>query len=1745
MARFNAGTVMLQVAPSMRGFHKKVGREAEAAGELIEKRIGEASEKALNEEIRRREKAEKKLAKAKLANVEAAGRAQEAQIARQEARAAAAAERAAAKAVADEERQRAKLDAVAKKATDKRAADEARAEKERTDAATKAAKKAAAERERIDKEHADAVEKAAKKAAAERERERKAEVRDAEKAARDAEKLAERARARALADAEKEMNAAQRRLDKEAEDAEKAATRARNRARKLKEDEAARAARDEEKAQKAALREVERGLAAAARAQEREEKANQKRLERETAARAREIERQEKLLERAAERRAVLAERLAEKEARLRERAEQRQALNDGRLRQNMQMAELDGRASVATLDDRATRRLAKQISQQFSAGEVKIPVELTGEGEAVAQYNALRSRLESLRGMKIGVDIDSRGFAAEYAAIVAAMRRLNGMTANPDVRMNSAKFLAEAAAMGAAQKGMASGSKDLAKSNEEMENSTGGAANSFRAMNGMLLAAVTIGPALIPILGGITAGLLGVAAGAMTVGTALGVGLLGLSGIGGALSALSDRDKDVRKKAATPKKPDSSTSNDEAARARAIRDAVQGLSDARRAAARAEEKGLRAIADAEKNLADAKVDAAERSAKAEQDLVRARADALARNQRAEESLANSQKSARKAQETLNEARRQAARDVEDLALRVRGAALDEQQSVYDMQRARIRYNAVLEDDQATSRERDEARIAYEQAILQNEEMKLSNERLAEEAKKSEEQGIEGSEAVVRAKEDVRDANLAVMDAEKAVRTTSEEGRESVLEAEREVVDTRLEGIERIADAELRLSDSVADMEETRYQSMRRIQDAQERLADALARSSSAAAAGVDEFDSSLFELNESMNKLSPAGQRFAEWLYGLKPLLDLLRFNVQETFLPGLQTALGNIIDRYGPEFAEFMSTMGTALGDSSIAFSDWLTSPEMATFFETMAENMPAWLGIFTDITTGGLGGLLGIFTALAPAATTIGQAIADAALGFSAWANSEEGQESLQKFGDYLVQIGPEVWQLFAAAVGALASIFEALSPFGEQVMTFLTAFFAWISDMDPETLSVIVRGILALVAAFQILFTILALVGTVLGLAAVGISGVVLAVIAIVIVAVVAIIYFWDEISTFFKNVGKTVSEWYDKNLAPTVDKIGKAFNWVYEEVIKPVWNAVAAVFKWVWDEIILPIFQNLQSWFSIIGAAVGIVYNLWVIAWDLVGGLFSKLWNDYLSPVWENHIKPFFDTIGNFIEKEIKPAWEKGVELLGEVWDKLKGLVAKPVKWVIDSVINDGVIDKFNSFAKNFPGTVEIPRIPLPGWAADYATGGVLPGYTPGRDVHTFRSPTGGTLNLSGGEAILRPEVTRALGKRWVDKVNGLAMSGGTHAVMRHVGGFASGGVLPTLGSAGPVSSFSLGGIWDGIKDIAGGAVDALKDVVDSVAQFIKDPTAALQAVVDGLIGTFSGGDMDGTFGSMVKGVPKKVVQVAADYVRSIFTDSVIADADAAKAAEAAVEASGGLAGAPVIDDGGRTWVNPSQGPVTSRYGMRFLFGRNNLHAGTDIAGGGPTYAASNGIVRDVGWNLLTGRTGYGVLVQHTPQLTTYYGHNPTNGVFVNKGQVVAPGQRLGTQGKTGQVTGVHLHYEVATGGNPNSSIDSYPFMLQRGIKLGQNAPLYDEGGYLRPGLNTVLNATGKPEPVLTTKQLDLLTEAAGLRSSDVGSSPLAGATFYSYDPSDVADRLRIERNRDLAMAGLAEIGVTL
>ena len=88
------------------------------------------------------------------------------------------------------------------------------------------------------------------------------------------------------------------------------------------------------------------------------------------------------------------------------------------------------------------------------------------------------------------------------------------------------------------------------------------------------------------------------------------------------------------------------------------------------------------------------------------------------------------------------------------------------------------------------------------------------------------------------------------------------------------------------------------------------------------------------------------------------------------------------------------------------------------------------------------------------------------------------------------------------------------------------------------------------------------------------------------------------------------------------------------------------------------------------------------------------------------------------------------------------------------------------------------------------------------------------------------------------------------------------------------------------------------------------------------------------------------------------------------------------------------------------------------------------HAGIDLVCpvGTPVYAAYGGVVELVGTNIVTGRTGRGVLIKNPDGERQYYGH--LSEIQVVQGQKIAMGEQIALSGATGNVTGPHVHWET-------------------------------------------------------------------------------------------------------------------
>lgn len=229
--------------------------------------------------------------------------------------------------------------------------------------------------------------------------------------------------------------------------------------------------------------------------------------------------------------------------------------------------------------------------------------------------------------------------------------------------------------------------------------------------------------------------------------------------------------------------------------------------------------------------------------------------------------------------------------------------------------------------------------------------------------------------------------------------------------------------------------------------------------------------------------------------------------------------------------------------------------------------------------------------------------------------------------------------------------------------------------------------------------------------------------------------------------WDGVNVIF---GWLLAGW---------QALGAGMRWVNENVIQPVWDAFAAGLTWLHDSVVAPVTSWIGEKWRQLGDGMAAVKD-WIID-TVFGGLKSGL-----------------DTLQGW--------FKSAVDGIRSIWDGIKKATAAPVKFVVETVYNNGIRKAWNLVSK-FTGLNELEEAQL-GSLGAYAHGGVLPGYTPGRDPYNFVDPRTGTrVALSGGEGIMRPEWVRAVGgEAAVNQMNKAAISGGVHGVQKLLGGDASG-----------------------------------------------------------------------------------------------------------------------------------------------------------------------------------------------------------------------------------------------------------------------------------------------------------------------------------------------------------------------
>jgi hypothetical protein len=225
---------------------------------------------------------------------------------------------------------------------------------------------------------------------------------------------------------------------------------------------------------------------------------------------------------------------------------------------------------------------------------------------------------------------------------------------------------------------------------------------------------------------------------------------------------------------------------------------------------------------------------------------------------------------------------------------------------------------------------------------------------------------------------------------------------------------------------------------------------------------------------------------------------------------------------------------------------------------------------------------------------------------------------------------------------------------------------------------------------------------------------------------------------------------------------------------------FRNIVQAAWRGIQNGVSFAWNKVIRPILD-------------AVVYFFTVVVPGAAGRLLEA--NDRIFQAVSGVIRGFGDTVSTivnrivgFFTKTVPNAFntfrDRGVaavrdlrDKLGGFFDGIKKLAVIPVNFVIEKIYNDGIRTLVNKVIGVFGGSELPPMEPI-----KLASGGVLPGWSPGRDVHQFFSPTGGRLALSGGEAVMRPEFTRMVGGlAGVNALNAASRAGNGMAVAALLG----------------------------------------------------------------------------------------------------------------------------------------------------------------------------------------------------------------------------------------------------------------------------------------------------------------------------------------------------------------------------
>lgn len=530
-----------------------------------------------------------------------------------------------------------------------------------------------------------------------------------------------------------------------------------------------------------------------------------------------------------------------------------------------------------------------------------------------------------------------------------------------------------------------------------------------------------------------------------------------------------------------------------------------------------------------------------------------------------------------------------------------------------------------------------------------------------------------------------------------------------------------------------------------------------------------------------------------------------------------------------------------------------------------------------------------------------------------------------------------------------------------------------------------------------------------------------------------------------------------------------------------------------WKIIlSAVWRFVKNSIINPVVSWFQN--TVVPAfrrALDGIKNAFQSMRDRLSSVWSAVRNRIVQPVvswFQNTVRPAI----NRVTDGIKNAFNRMKDGVGKAWEAVKNKAKAPIKFVVDTVVNRGIVSNFNKVAGKF-GVSKLPSV-----SAGFARGGILPGRSSWRDGDDQLVP------MRRGEGVIVSEALRdPVSRDFLHRINAHALRGGTLAEMMGVPGYSIGGIVDwgkdayNWGKKKGKQTYQKG------KELVGHTADKLEQGVDFVSDAISDPLGALKKIVNGLLKRIPAA---GVMSDLGKGAALKLVDAAGSALSGAFAGSV--------------PDGKGLAGA----------VTPAVGKVKAggSLGMAQRIARSFGLTMTSFRRGGARTSSGSVSLHSLGRAMdFSNSTG------PTPQMMGFFNamhpYRPTELLYSPAGprQWRRGGRMSDTSGAVRRLHWNHVHVGFAKGG-----------ILSKAL-LGAMQPviptLYDSGGWLEPGVSQVVNKTRAPEAILTSRQWDVAAKAVAAQTAGRG-----GDTFNISGPDAdaVVRQIRFERRKQEVLAGV-------